>query len=205
MLHEADLFGGAGGEGLGGTTVEHRVPRSVDADQAGDYDNCLLACRFCNRARSDRPLETGEVSLLDPTAATWSEHFSVDGPRLSPRSANAEYTAEVYDINDPRKIRRREARKKLIEDRLQLAELLNELPELLQLAEHQRSLDIKNFGRLILKIKELREQCLRALADLSRFAAIPEDAPEHCRCDSRRHHTVPDALDQQSMNLPILP
>lgn len=93
LLHEADLFGGAGGEGLGGMTTEHRIARSVDDSLAGDYSNCLLACRFCNRSRSNSPTRLGDRRLLDPTQDAWADHFVVSGDEIVPveKSTDASY------------------------------------------------------------------------------------------------------------------
>lgn len=36
-------------------TIEHLLPQSSNAQERSEYDNCVYACRLCNRARSNEP------------------------------------------------------------------------------------------------------------------------------------------------------
>ncbi len=207
LLHEADLFGGQPGEGLGGTTIEHRITRSSDASHENEYENCLYACRFCNRSRSAKPLRRHDARLLDPTRDAWGKHFSVveDRLRSADGDADAEYTHEAYALDDPRKVERRRARRELISDRQRLLTRLdNELAELLGLAGKARRHSLRLFGEILQEIRHLRGDAQRALRDLKRYAAVPSDAPEACRCHSSRNHSIPEELGQQTFELPEL-
>ncbi len=207
LLHEADLYGGRPGEGLGGMTVEHRVPRSEQPSLRGRYANCLLACRFCNQARGALGVRTGRKRLLDPTRDSWSDHFERFGDRLRPRVAggNAEHTHATYDLDDPRKVVRRRLRRELISDRLDLlAGIGLELDRLLRLAEKLRKRNPAAFFAALREVARIRSDALRALEDLRLFAAIPSDKPSSCRCASAKHHRLPTALSEQTIPMPIL-
>lgn len=205
LLHEADLYGGQPGEGLGGTTVEHGILRSEDASRENDYENCLYACRFCNRSRSAQPGRRGGARLLDPTCNTWSEHFMVVDDHLRPAEGDvdAEYTHRAYEIDDPRKIARRQARRELVADRLQLlARLGGEIAQLLRLADSVRRRNLQRFGQFLQEIRAIRADAHRALEDLKRYAAIPVDAPRACRCPAPRDLSLPAEFERQAVEWP---
>lgn len=205
LLHEADLYGGHPGEGLGGTTVEHRVPRSEDPARAYEYGNCLYACRLCNRARSARPELHQGARLLDPTEASWSLNFAAADDRLLPLGGNASaaYTHLVYDLDDPRKTERRRARRELLNDRLLLLRGLEvETASLLELADALRQTDRERFIRVLDRLRSIRVEARRALGDLKRYAAVPTDAPSRCRCRAAGQRTLPVELDRQMIEIP---
>lgn len=205
LLHEADLYGGRTGEGLGGTTTEHRTPRSEDASQESVYENCLYACRFCNRSRSAQPTSQGGTRLLDPTSDTWSTHFETVGDQLLPwpRDRDAEYTHRAYELDDPRKVERRKVRRELVTDRLKLRlQLDGEISALLTVADHVRQRNLRRFGEILQAIQAIRADARRALEDLERYAAIPKDAPATCRCDPSGILSLPEELDRQTLDLP---
>jgi len=205
LLHEVDLYGGQPGEGLGGTTVEHVITRSADATRENDYDNCLYACRFCNRARSASPVQAEGARLLDPTRDAWGNHFVATRGYLEPADGNADarYTHRVYQIDDPRKVERRETRSELVSDRLRLlARVGDEIADLLRLANAARRRDVRSFGQVLEEIRELRIDADRALKDLSRYAAVPRDAPRTCRCAPPRDHSLPKELERQAIEVP---
>jgi 5-methylcytosine-specific restriction endonuclease McrA len=205
LLHEADIYGGQIGEGLGGTTVEHRIARSVDVGRKNDYDNCLYACRFCNRSRSAKALLQRGGRLLDPTRDSWSRHFLAAHDRLLPSEgdAAASYTHQTYDLDDPRKTARRRARRELLSDRLLLLKRLeDESAKLLQLADFLRRQDLQRFGRFLQQLKSIRTDARRALGDLTRYAAIPADAPRFCRCRTSGNESLPVELDRQMIEVP---
>jgi 5-methylcytosine-specific restriction endonuclease McrA len=206
LLHEADLYGGQHGEGLGGTTVEHRVARSEDASRENEYENCLYACRFCNRSREARPLARDGARLLDPTRDTWSRHFEASGDRLEPadRDADAAYTHRAYELDDSRKTERRRSRRELVTDRLLLlTDLEEEVAELLRLSDLLRTRDLSSFGRALDRLRSIRADTRRALGDLARYAAaVPADAPGSCRCPAPGQRSLPEELDRQTIEIP---
>lgn len=205
LLHEADLYGGQPGEGLGGTTIEHRIPRSTDASRENDYDNCLYACRFCNRSRSARSVRRGGTRLLDPTSVAWGEHFTATGDHLraNEEDADAQYTHLAYELDDPRKIGRRRVRRKLVGDRLRvLARLESDIVELLRLAGVARQRDVGRFRQILEEIRGLRNDAHRALEDLKRYAAVPQDAPQTCRCAPPHNLSLPEELERQTIEVP---
>ncbi len=199
------MYGGQPGEGLGGTTVEHRIPRSSDTSAENDYGNCLYACRFCNRSRSTKPVRQGDVRLLDPTRVAWSEHFTAAGARLRPfeEDADADYTHAAYQLDDPRKVERRRVRNELVRDRLRLlARLGDEITELLRLADAARRRHPRRFSTILKEIRVLQHDTRRALKDLEKYAAVPGDAPRRCRCHASRALSLPDELERQTIDIP---
>jgi 5-methylcytosine-specific restriction endonuclease McrA len=208
LLHEADLYGGQPGEGLAGTTVEHRIPRSSDPTLENSYENCLYACRLCNRSRSAHPLEPQGATLLDPTQHSWSDHFILADDLLrpvAPSDAAAAYTHRTYQLDDPRKVVRRRTRRELIDDRLQILGLSAEIPELLSLADTVRQTDLRRFGEILREIQRIRDDSRRALQDLERYPGIPADAPETCRCGESADHRLPGYLEEQMLEIPLTP
>ena len=121
LVHEADLKD-IGAEGFALTAVEHYHPRSLRQDLVNSYDNCLYICRLCNTARSNRPaIDATGRRLLNITIDRWSDHFRLDGAKLESRDgdANAQYTYEAYDIDDPRKRAMRRNRQEAISGALE--------------------------------------------------------------------------------------
>lgn len=201
LLHELDLFGGLGGEGLGGTTIEHRVLRSEDPNRQSEYGNCIYACRFCNRARSAHPLKSRGRCLLDPTSEAWGRHFVVREDFLKPVAGDVDaiYTHEAYDLDDPRKVERRRARRVFLSDtKLLLDELDGEIDKVMRLSERLPEGDVDLFIAVVQMVKRLREQRSRTLADLVRYTVIPPDAPTECRCATTEMHSLPEELAKQS-------
>lgn len=184
--------------------MEHTITRSEDVSKENDYGNCLYACRFCNRSRSAKPAWRQGTRLLDPTRDAWSEHFWMSGDNLLPVQGNAEaeYTHEAYEIDDPRKVARRRARRELLTDRLRLLRLESEIAKLLRLAGPLRQHDVRRFGEVVQQIRVIRTDARRALGDLKRYSAIPVDAPQTCRCPLPREHSLPEELDRQTVEVP---
>ena len=204
LLHESDLVGGGGAERSGLTTVEHRVLQSADVSQRNDYNNCIYACRYCNRARSTTPIEQNGQKLLDPTVAAWANHFAAADDRLLPMADNvdASYTYETYDLDDPIKCERRRLRRELITNRISLLrDGPQELSALLGVAEELGRAEPEAAQHLLRVARRLREQLVCAPQDLSRFNAIPPDAPTECRCRTKEHHVLPPEFDRQMLNL----
>ena len=182
LTHEADLAE-HGVERTGLTSIEHRIPRSdAEAGAAAThvYANCYYACRFCNGARSARPLvDARGRRLLDPCADAWSTHFERVGAELRPRSGDADavYTAESYDVDDPRKQLMRRNRERI----MGAAERASaEIPPLV--AELGARLAERPDPALLAVMRRLDEQLADARRARRRFARTPEDAPTACRC-----------------------
>lgn len=190
LLHESDLAP-LGIEGTGLFSVEHVEPQSARPDLVTAYRNCLYACRFCNTRRGDQPVKGADgVRLLDPTSDAWSDLFEPCDDRLEPRVgsglANARYTAAVYKLNDPVRVRLRQERRTAILDALQQLRDLAVVQRRIRLAEEE----LVRGGNLS-GAEELRsvEGPLRAFRDqvltvLRRFAIVPERPPTSCRCRS---------------------
>ncbi len=205
LLHDADLYGGLPGEGLGGTTVEHVIPRSVDPSLANVYQNCVYACRWCNRSRSARPAEYRGAQLLDPTRDVWGDRFVATADKLLPAEGDvdAQATHLAYGLDDPRKIGRRRARRELVTDRLYLlARQGVEFTELLRHADLLRQRDPARFAEILREIRRLRADARRALGDLRRYEAVPVDAPRSCRCPQPLGFSLPESLDRQLVEVP---
>ncbi len=182
-------------------TVEHRAPQSREPSLKNQYSNCLYACRFCNIARSNLPT-TSDIGerLLDPTVEPWGRHFERIGDELRPRSGdvNAAYTYQAYDLDDPRKVASRRFRQQLFADRIEAISGVPELiDKLLSQAEQCQDTDPQRANELIEAAQKLHTLRNNALAELTRYAAIPSDAPETCRCRSKRHHSLPTELADQ--------
>ncbi len=208
LLHEADVYGGLPGEGLGGTTVEHVIARSADASLAAEYENCVYACRWCNRSRSAHPTEHNGARLLDPTRDAWGDHFVAAADTLVPADGDTDALAthRAYALDDPRKVGRRRVRRELVSDRLRLiARQGAELTLLLRLADPLRRRDPGRFGRVIREIRALRDDARRALRDLRRYEALPLDAPKPCRCPPPSEFLLPEYLDRQLVEVPDTP
>jgi 5-methylcytosine-specific restriction endonuclease McrA len=190
LLHEADFSRIGLSEGTGQTGIEHFVPRSHDETQAEIYENCFYCCRYCNGARSNKPIvsETG-ARLLDPTKAIWSDYFVVSGDSLSPTTnPDAAYTEQSYDLNDQRRVKLREKRRQLITEHV---ELLRDGPDRvsrLRKIAHQVTQDATIVVDSIEKIEELM---VKAQRELDTYSSVPADAPEKCRCESLPLFTDP--------------
>jgi len=199
LTHEADLTGGRTVEGLGVMGVEHGISRATDPNRKNEYSNCFYACRLCNGARATRPGSSGGRFLLDPTRTAWGTHFRRSGDRLLPteKDANAAYTYEVYDLDDPRKIEMRRLRRELITDRL---ELLARCPDELEWLLAQVEVSRPGRAREALELaRRLRRAALASLEEVARFAAVPPDAPSSCRCGRSDYLSLPLEFEIQSL------
>lgn len=199
LLHEAD-FAPFGAEGLGLMTIEHFVPVSADEEKAGEYGNCYYACRLCNQSRSKAPVvDRRKRRLLDPCQHVWSDHFRVhpDG-RFLPIDGDpdAAYTARLYDLNDERRLALRDFRRQRLTEALRV---IREAPEEIQMLLDQCAVAPPERSVVLLRAAtRLRSLILLARLDLQRFAAIPRDADDQCRCGHRTHHSLPAGLSEQT-------
>lgn len=191
LLHERDLMS-YGVDGWGVTQIEHLVPRSHDGSLVGVYTNVLYVCRLCNGARSDTDLEDNQGRhLLDPTKDIWSEHFRLENDNLVPidGDVHAEYTADVYAVNEPRKVKLRRIRRERINiwdaligmERSELAQLKTRI----RCADHLEELTL---AQAIMHIQEKLDHLYRLLPG---GPWVPDDAPGDCRCGRVHARSLP--------------
>lgn len=180
LLHESDIVR-YGVEGWAVSTIEHIIPRSHDGALIGTYKNLLYICRLCNNARSDSDLcDAWGRRLLDPTKDVWSQHFQLQQDHLVPITSHAEYTEDVYNINDSRKVKLRRTRRESI---CHLHLLLSNARTRAKFAHSQAEACVE-----IASISQL----------LRVYAWIPDDAPNTCRCGKTTHHLLPKSYRDQA-------
>lgn len=203
LLHEGDLTD-LGAKGMGVTWIEHFQPTSLAPDRINEYENCFYTCLFCNRSRAAAPPEDVEGrKLINPVSHVWAEHFfpSSDG-RLLPAEADpdAAYTAETYDLDDPRKVRARRLRRERLSETLAL---LRDGPHRVAalLARSEQAISAEESRELVEAAETLRDWILRASSELGRYALIPFDADGTCRCGRTDHHTPPAWLADQGLEI----
>jgi 5-methylcytosine-specific restriction endonuclease McrA len=203
LLHESDFVRGGCAEGTGLTWIEHLVPQSQDPAQNNEYSNLLYSCRFCNRARSNRPLKSARGEILNPTQTAWAKHFELQGDELKPKTGDndATYTHECYDLDEPRKKKLRQLRREVIEHH---RELLRVVPKMvirkIQLAE-QNPTDPLAVRQNLDEAQCLRRILMNAISDLRTHSAIPGDADQECLCDTQEYNALPVCLAQQSWEM----
>lgn len=199
LLHERDVMQ-YGVEGWGAMHVEHIVPRSLDAALVGVYSNVLYICRLCNTARSDTDQQDCQGRrLLDPTVDVWARHFRLDADELIPcdGDVHAEYTADVYNINDARKVKLRRRRREHVSDWLGL--LSSRRQELVRLSSTNRRVSIEESDTV--------QAILRVHDDLARLYRntpgewVPGDAPDHCRCGRADACRLPEPYLRQVVEI----
>jgi hypothetical protein len=97
----------------GATHIEHVVPSS--AGGSDDANNLALSCPSCNLGKSNRvratdPQSAQEVSLFNPRADRWGDHFAWDEEwRIVGLTPTGRATISALDFNHPRRILIREA------------------------------------------------------------------------------------------------
>ncbi len=179
--------------------IEHLDPVSLDSSRINDYENCVYVCRFCNQSRATAPpVDSIGRRLLNPARNAWGERFSTSGDRLLPAAddPDALYTFQTYNLNDPRKVEKREQR------RIRLAILLPTLMDgpaavetLIALAERVHSLADAN--ALLETAAMLQANISYAFSEIQRYLAVPPDADILCPCGSTDHHHLPEWLAAQ--------
>jgi hypothetical protein len=189
---------------MGLTWIEHFIPASLDAEKVNEYQNCFYTCLFCNRSRAVAPLvDKAGRNLLNPCSHAWAERFfHTKDDHLVPDETDpdAVYTAEAYDLNDPRKVKRRRRRRE------RLAEWLGVLKEgplqvrsLMALSERAPSL--AEAAALLEAAASLRSRIFQASIEIQRYAAVPADCDEVCLCRREDHHELPEWLATQTQDL----
>ncbi len=204
LLHEGD-FEAHGVQGSGKTSIEHHWLQKDREDLIDSYTNCLYSCRFCNRARGQRPnVDADGHHLLEPTSTAWHLHFRYSGTKLVPvpGDPDAEYTCAAYDFNDPRKQTCRNDRQKAIRrafdainrtaaPRVRLLGLAQRLPLLEdRIAVLQAAADLEMARR-------------HAIQDLRRYFPIPSDKDATCCCKVAVVLKLPTFLADQCVDLPV--
>jgi hypothetical protein len=90
--------------------VEHIIAEKHGG--ATTLANLALACPFCNRAKGSDlasiDSETGALTpFFNPRTQEWSDHFSLDGPRIEPRTPVGRVTITILQINHPDRLAER--------------------------------------------------------------------------------------------------
>lgn len=208
LVHEIDLFK-HGAEGMGLTTVEHFEPRSLAPELENDYANCFYACSLCNRSRSNLPRlsPTSAARLLDPTVDEWGSHFRIYNDSLLPEGsdANAEYTRDAYDLNEPRKVAMRQDRRENIEYCLRVLRGGPAGQRDLQEFVRRHAADPARTGdaRRALELEQILQLTMqKAARDLIGYAAIPHDHDRTCRCKDTANHSLPTSMVAELLDAP---
>ncbi len=195
-------YGGV--EGWGVMHVEHLVARSHDGSLVGVYTNVILICRLCNTARSDAEhVDQQGRRLLDPTKDVWSHHFRLDVDQLIPMDGDldAAYTEDVYEINDPRKVKLRRIRRERREDFLALLAAQRKRFRQLVLREKRVAPSAKDdIAKAIFGINDEIERLCRVSNE---GAWVPDDAPTNCRCGRASARTLPGPYLRQVVEIEL--
>lgn len=183
--------------------IEHLDPASLESGRINDYDNCVYACRLCNRSRAAAPrLNVEGRRLLDPGQDGWGQRFSISADRLLPfqDDPDAVYTSLTYELNDPRKVRRRALRRERLETWLRT---LKEGPAAVQRLKAQaKRTDSRAEAEALLETVEILQANISyASTEIRRYLAVPPDADPVCPCGSADHHRLPEWLAAQVQNL----
>ena len=93
--------------------IEHLLPQALGGPT--DRANLWAACRQCNVLKSDRvaaydPATLMLVSLFNPRAQSWSEHFAwvEGGVRIAGQTPTGRATVVALNLNRPLLVRARE-------------------------------------------------------------------------------------------------
>lgn len=173
---------------------------SAYAGSLDSHSNCFYICRYCNVSRGATPVTGagGTRYLLNPCKDVWAEAFSLQHDQLKPRagSPEAQSTLEIYDLNEPRKVRRRRSRRKQIRERLDFIDQARiQRDALLETATRTLDFELVDVARL------LEEQLRNAWKDLEHFQVVPQDARRPCVCARRDLCELPTVLEEQILNL----
>lgn len=93
--------------------VDHIIPVSCNGSSA--EENLWLACRMCNRYKSNHiegfdEVTSQQVALFNPRTQQWKEHFdwSNNGMYLNDRTPIGRVTITVLQLNNPFVVRSRQ-------------------------------------------------------------------------------------------------
>jgi hypothetical protein len=92
----------------------HEIDHIVAEKHHGEtvLDNLCLSCLDCNRHKGSDltsiDLQTGAVVLLfHPRRDNWSEHFRLDGAKITPLTATGRVTVFLLDMNSDEQVAKR--------------------------------------------------------------------------------------------------
>lgn len=182
--------------------IEHLEPQSVgSAASITQYDNLILICALCNRARSALPLTSPKgQNLLNPFQRVWGDLFQIADDQVQPRDAldrDALYTHKCYRLGDQSKTGIRKRQREVISKNLTLLEELTiEIRRLrAQLTESNKE-GVEQQSKSLRVLQSARSECLLRLQE---WKAIPSDAPSACRCPdtSASRFEFPEYLKKQ--------
>src|SRR5262249_2321934 len=141
-------------------------------------------------------------TLINPCDRAWADHFILRNDRFqpcTPGDPDAIYTREVYDLNDPRKVRSRKLRREAIGKHLRYLSRTRKLED--------RLLDKLEGGHGTVEDVEtawaISQARRNAFEDLKHFSPIPQDCDPTCLCDDQKP-TLPAMLAEQTRELPPL-
>lgn len=185
LLHESDLAT-AGVDGSGLMSIEHFIPVHSAEVSGNQYENCFYTCRFCNLSRGSLPVVNAQgLRILNPCEVAWGDFFELRGDEILPRdSADATYTHEIYDLNDPRKVALRRTRR---ENLTTVQAYLSESHDLLERAFENADPSMVDLAQELWRLANM------AAKQRAQFAAVPVDAAE-CSCGAA---SLPEAFAEQ--------
>lgn len=201
-MHELDVPQGVGPGGRDRQpahwTVEHIALQSVAPDQSATYSNTIYCCRFCNGARSKKPLNKNGAQLLNPCDHNWSEHFCVVDDAIAPvdpSDPHSKYTFSAYDLGNARLTEMRSLRRQLAAKVMlipTIQEMLKEIRKLLENAE--LASNWQEAKRLTSEQVNLQAKLDCAFADAQKLVALTPERPATCRCATAPPFHIPPAL-----------
>lgn len=206
LLHERDIMSYDGADGWGVMQIEHLVPRSQDDSVIGVYDNLIYICRLCNGARSDTPVIDDDGSrLLDPTKDIWASHFRLENDEVVPIEGDphAAYTADVYAINEERKVRlRRVRRERTGSIGVLIRSVEEELAALMQAASRGSATRERGGTEALVRCRGRLDNLYRLrLSVVAEW--VPEDAPKDCRCGQAHARSLPPPYLRQAIEIQV--
>ena len=192
-LHEAD-FNEHGFAGTRTMWIEHYQLQSDRPGEKNAYANCFYSCHYCNHDRRSLPARRKDrAKLLNPCQVAWADHFTVEGPKLLPKTPSAEYTEQAYNLNDPRKIQMRENRQEALDDAWAVWDEIG--PVRNRILDHlQRLAPTPDNAALLTELENSDRPLRLAVAQLRRFAAIPQWA-SHQVCGCSEPCVIPAYLE----------
>lgn len=188
--------------------AEHRISQSDDPSQRHIYSNCFYICERCNKSRGATSNHEHGLALLDPCTVAWADHFERVGDTVRPRPNNhsAQYTWEIYDLDDPSKVQTRERRRYWLERYAEaLLDCANlELMLLDKAVDEADDRDSAKTDRRLAVAQSLRRIESSLLEKLAEFSPIPKNRSSSCRCGRTEHLSLFEGLAEQTIDLPEL-
>jgi len=139
--------------------VYHPAHTHLELEDSRDY--LVYVCPFCSRAR--QVTHSDHAKLLNRRMPAYRQSFRLeDNGTLTPLTSSAEYTANVMDLNDPRKVELRRQESEMRQHREEL------LPQLLAGIDGLEALDKPDAGNTLNVLRML----VRTLQGI--YAQLPE-------------------------------